>query len=92
MSLIDTYNEMTKEAQVDSVVNERIEILEKYAAAAENMLENEYGQDYSAQDVHDLTTAIIDHDLAVEAEQEKVAELDEAGRVMARAFIDEAYR
>jgi len=89
MSLINTYNEMVKEAEVDESVNERVEILEKYASAAEEMLDAEYGENYDANDVQKLAAALIDRDLEAEEDYEKIAELDTAGRIMARAFIDE---
>jgi len=89
MSLIDTYNEMVKEAEVNEVVEDRLNILEKYAAAAEELLEAEYGESYEAGDVEKLASALIENDLYKEEEYEKVAELDVAGRIMARSFIDE---
>ncbi len=89
MSLLATYEEMKKEAEVNEELQERIEVLEKYASAAEEMLEAEYGDSYEAGDVEKLASALIDADLVAEEEAEKVAELDESGRIMAKAFIDE---
>jgi lysyl-tRNA synthetase class II len=89
MSLIDTYNEMVKESEVNEELQERVEVLEKYASAAEELLENEYGDNYDANDVQKLAEALIDYDLQAEEEQEKIAELDAAGRIMARSFLDE---
>ena len=51
------------------------------------MVEN--GEQYTEDDVIKLACAMIDHDLEVEDNMEKVAELDEAGRIMARAFLSE---
>lgn len=88
MSLLDTYNEMQKEAEVTAEKIEKIEILEKYASVAEELLSSEY-DDYTAENVEKLASALIDHDMEVEEEQEKIAELDAAGRIMAKAYLDE---
>ncbi len=89
MSLLDTYNEMQKTAEQNAEVVEQIEVLEKYAGAAEQLLNEEYGEDYTAEDVEKLASALIDNDLVAQEEQEKIAELDAAGRIMARSFMDE---
>ena len=98
--LLDTYNNMVaaseanaEEAeavkQAEAVENARVEVLTKYASAADNLLAQEYGEDYEQSDVIELAQKMINHDIAQEESQEKVAEYVEAGQVMARAFISE---
>jgi hypothetical protein len=100
MGLLDTYNNMVaaSEAQADqneavkeaeAVNNARVEVLTKYAAAADDLLAKEYGDDYEEGDVIELAHKMINHDISQEESQEKVAEYVEAGQVMARAFISE---
>lgn len=96
MSLIDIHEEMLKEAKEQEVteeeneeVKERLEVLSKYAALAEELLEEEYGEDYNEEDVTKLAEYIIDSDLQAQEEYEKVAEYDQYGRIMARAYVDE---
>ena len=89
MSLLQTYENMQKTAEADEVMQDRVEVLEKYASLSEEMLEAEYGTDYNEADVEKLASALIDNDLTVEEEVEKVAELETSGRIMARAFIAE---
>lgn len=90
--LLELYNDMTKEAEAtqeqNAVEHERVEVIEKYAAFAEDALV-ETTEPYTEEDVIKLACAMIDHDLEVEDSMEKVAELDEAGRIMARAFLSE---
>lgn len=89
MGLLDTYETMQKEAEVQEVESQRREMLTKYASAAEELLENEYGEDYKAEDVENLAEKLIDLDVEAVEEQQKVAEYVEAGKVMANAFIKE---
>lgn len=79
--------ELSKEAE--AIQNERVETLTKYAAAADELLAEEFGDDYEESDVVELAQKMINHDLDQEAAQEKVAEYVDAGTVMARAFINE---
>ena len=79
--------ELSKEAE--AIENERVETLTKYAAAADELLAGEFGDDYEESDVVELAQKMINHDLDQEAAQEKVAEYVDAGTVMARAFINE---
>jgi hypothetical protein len=79
--------EAVKEAQ--ALDNARVEVLTKYASAADNLLAEEYGDDYEESDVIELAQKMINHDISQEENQEKVAEYVEAGQVMARAFISE---
>ena len=84
----EVYNEeISKEAE--AVENARVETLTKYAAAADELLATEFGDDYEEGDVVELAQKMINHDLDQEEAQEKVAEYVDAGAVMARAFINE---
>ena len=99
-NLLETYNAMVeanasgieeeaiiKEAEAQD--NARVEVLHKYASAADNLLAEEYGDDYDENDVVELAQRLINHDVEQEEAQEKVAEYVEAGTVMARAFLSE---
>ena len=79
--------EIQKEAQAEE--NERLNVLTKYASAADGLLAEQFGEDYEEADVIELAEKMINHDVAQEQSQEKVAEYVEAGQVMARAFIGE---
>lgn len=61
----------------------------KYAEAANGVLTEEYGDDYTEEDVVKLATYLIDRDIDEEENVEKVAEYVEAGQIMARSFVDE---
>ncbi|KYK22686.1 hypothetical protein AYK24_00230 [Thermoplasmatales archaeon SG8-52-4] len=89
MGLLETYEAMQKEAAVAEVEAQRREMLTKYASAAEELLENEYGDDYNADDVELLAEKLIEADVEAMEQQEKVAEYEEAGKIMAQAFIKE---
>ena len=89
MGLLNTYETMQKEAEVQEVESQRREMLTKYASAAEELLEEEYGEEYKAEDVENLAEKLIDLDVEAAEEQQKVAEYVEAGKVMANAFIEE---
>ena len=84
----EAYNEeLSKEAE--AIENARVETLTKYAAAADELLATEFGDDYEESDVVELAQKMINHDLEAEEAEEKVAEYVDAGTVMARAFINE---
>lgn len=94
---------MLKEAEQREVLTERVSILEKYAALAESELQKAFPNNFNKQDVIELADQMIQHDLGVEEEAvkqsqvsedvvEKIAELDEAGRIMARSFWDETLK
>lgn len=68
---------------------QEVEVLSKYAAVADEMLTKDHGEDYNEDDVAELAGYLIDHDMEVQAQQEKVAEYVEAGQIMARAFSTE---
>jgi len=87
--LLKKYEEMQKQAEAEREVQERVEVLVKYATAAEQMLADEFGDKYTEDDVIKLASFLIDHDLETMEEQEKVAEYDQLGRIMAQAFVDE---
>ena len=96
MSLIDTYNQMVKEAEqaeeektAEEVTEQEVEVLTKYATTADEMLAADHGEDYTEDDVAELAGYLIDHDMEVQAQQEKVAEYIEAGQIMARSFSAE---
>ena len=99
-NLLDIHDEMLKaaaeqsvsveeEAEAQAVVDERVEVLAKYAEAADNLLTEEYGDKYEQKDVEELASMMITQDLQQEEDVEKVAEYDQAGRIMARSFYDE---
>jgi len=87
--LLDVYNQMVKEAEEAQVADEAVTEIAKYAEAADQLLAAEYGEDYNAEDVEKLAAMMIEHDVEENEEAEKVAEWENAGRVMAQAFIDE---
>ena len=73
-NLIDTYNAMleerataeedqVKEAEASQAVDERVEVLAKYAEAADGLLAEEYGEDYEEADVEKLATLMINYDI-----------------------------
>ena len=99
-NLIDTYNAMVENAnsaaeaeymnkEAEAAENARVEVLHKYASAADSLLAEEYGDDYDENDVVELSQRLINHDIEQEEAQEKVAEYVQAGTVMARAFLNE---
>lgn len=96
MSLLARYEEMQKLAAEQQAAEqeqiEKVAFLTKYASAAEELLEKEYGNDYNADDVEKLAEYLIVADMEASEEAEKVAEYDEAGRIMARAFMDEVQK
>jgi hypothetical protein len=93
MGLLAVHEQMLKKAEEEKVqtklAEERVAVIEKYAAAAQDLMNQYYPKDHNPVDVAELTELMINHDLQVEEQQEKIAELDEAGRIMARAFADE---
>ena len=89
MGLLDTYEDMQKEAAAKEVETQRRDMLTKYASAAEELLENEYDQDYEAADVETLAERLIELDVEAVENQQKTAEYVEGGQVMAKAFVQE---
>jgi helix-turn-helix protein len=93
MGLLDVHTQMLKEAaekeEQTKLAEERVLVIEKYASTAKALMAEHYPNNHTDEDVVELTERMINHDLVVEEQQEKIAELDEAGRIMARAFVDE---
>jgi hypothetical protein len=98
MGLLSVYESMTgdqgldKTASAPAPVDERVQVLEKYAGLADQLLSEEYGNDYGREDVVKLASLLIQHDEEVTEQQEKVAELVEGGIVFARSFNQELIR
>jgi len=88
-NLLEKYEEMRKEAALNEITAGRVEILEKYATVAEELLEQTAGDDYTEEDVIKVAKYLINADLVEEEEQEKIAEYDQLGRIMARGYLDE---
>ena len=84
--------EAVKEAEATQEVDERVEVLAKYAEAADNLLAEEYGEDYNEEDVEKLATLMINYDIEQEEAMDKVAEFEQAGQIMAHAFAQELDR
>jgi predicted ATP-dependent protease len=91
-NLLETYEQLQKQAEYDELDKERVDVIVKYASLAEEKLSDAYGDNYTEDDVIKVAEFMIDNDLAVEEEQEKIAEYDQLGRIMARAYIDELSR
>jgi len=88
--LMNLYDGMKKQAEQEQLDEARLQVIYKYASAAEELLEKQYGaNNYEAADVEKLAEFLINADLEKEESIEKVAEYDELGRIMARSFIDE---
>ena len=97
--IMDTYNMMKqaeanevveeeKVAEETSVVNERLEVLEKYAKAADDLMAAEYGEDYEEADVVKLAELMIESDIEQEENLEKIANLEDQGKIMGYAAAD----
>lgn len=93
MSILDIHAQMLQgeeeEQEKTAEVEEQVDVLTKYAAAAEELLEDEYGEEYNEDDVIKLAQYLINADVEYLDQYEKVAEFDQYGRVMARAYVDE---
>ena len=96
MGLLERYELMKQAETVEQpsdeetkVAEERMEILSKYAEFADNALKEEFGTDYTEEDVEKLAEMLIRRDLEISEEEEKVAELADAGKVLARSFAEE---
>jgi len=99
MGLLERY-ELMKQAQAETqkenvseeevkIASEAMDTLAKYAELADEALKAEYGNDYTLEDVEKLAEKLIEHDMSIYEEEVKVAELVEAGQIMARAFTEE---
>lgn len=83
--------EMQKEASAkvnEQVADEQMEFVAKYAGLADEALAAEYGNEYTKEDVIKLAQLMIAHDVEVDEQVEKVAELRQAGRIIAEEFIE----
>lgn len=92
MSLLETYERMKAPVAEDQekLASDRIEVLAKYAELAETLLQEKHANDYDLSDVQELAGYLIEHDNEIEAqEQAKVAELMEAGQILAASFVEE---
>lgn len=76
------YNEQQRQADPTE------EIITKYAELADDLLYQEFGNDYNENDVVKLAEMMIENDAAIVEETEKVAELRQAGQIMAEEFIE----
>lgn len=68
---------------------ENKEIVAEYVKTAEALLKEEFGDKTDPSAVEKLATYLIEQDIEQADMREKVAELDESGRIIARAFVDE---
>lgn len=78
--LIDVYNDLVKEAtevETKELLAERVEVLDKYATLATELLNAEFPNDYDKNDVIALADKLIERDIAISEVQEKQAEAKE---------------
>ncbi len=68
---------------------QRIQFLEKYAARAEDLLSQKYGEKYTSGDVEKLAEALINMDVKRAAEFERVEEIVKQARYTAKGFAVE---
>jgi hypothetical protein len=68
---------------------QRIQFLEKYAARAEDLLSEKYGNNYTSEDVEKLAEALISMDVERAAKIERVEDLIKQARHTAKGFVDE---
>ena len=87
--LLKIHEEMVKVSEEQKLQDERVDAIVKYATQAEELLSKELKDDYNEEDVIKVAETLIDADLETEEEQEKVAEYDQLGRIMARSFLEE---
>ena len=65
--------------------------LEKYAEVANQLLKDNYAENYSVEDVEKLAASLIQIDMEKAAEAEHVEELVKLAQAQARGFADEFY-
>lgn len=82
----DAEEEALEKNAEEQMTADRIEVLTKYATLADNMMAEEYGDDYTEDDVKELAAMLIENDAAIEEQQEKIAEYHQLGTIMAKAF------
>lgn len=95
VNYLDIYNQTVAGGQekyasenVDPQEAEKFEMLEKYASLADEMLSNEFGNEFSQDDVVELAQMLINNDIAYEEGQEKVAEAYQLGVIIGQGFKD----
>ena len=88
MSLLNTYENMQKQAAEQQEMGERVEVLNKFASLAAEELESAYPGNWTKEDQYKLAAALIEmavNQEEVEAEQQaKVAELCESAKIFAQ--------
>lgn len=87
--LIDVYTSMVKEAEAQAEVAERVDILSKYASAAEELLQASFPNDYTKEDVIELADRLIAKDAVETEEAEKTAEYEQLGAELFNDIIKE---
>jgi hypothetical protein len=93
--LYDTWKEMSTEkvAEEEVAIDDGQEILAKFAETADVLLEEEFGEDYDANDVEKLAGLLIEHAQNEELMQEKIAEMDDFADIVAEKvagmFVEE---
>ena len=78
--LLEVYNDMIKEAEetaTKAVIQERVNLLDKYASLATELLNAEFPNDFSKDDVVELADKLIERDVAIADAQEKTAQAKE---------------
>ena len=78
--LLEVYDEMVKEAEKEAayaVLQERVELLNKYAAVATELLNAEFPNNFEKADVVELADKLIQRDIDINEAQEKTAEINE---------------
>jgi len=86
--LYEGYLDRVKQAEAEQANQEQVELLAKYAELAETKL-RELNQPYTSDDVLKVASFMIDTDAEFIEQQEKIAEFEEAGRILADAFVTE---
>ena len=66
MSLLDVYEEMNKQAETNAEEMQRVDVLAKYAEAAEGLLQENYPENFTQDDVVKLAEALIVRDIELE--------------------------
>lgn len=102
MDLLTVYQQMTAAAneevektaaataateQEEQVVDAQMQKIAEYAAYADELLAEEFGDDYEAEDVEKLAEMLIKHEDETAEKMEKVAEAWQTGVIMADGFI-----
>ena len=88
MSLLNTYENMQKQAAEQQEMSERVEVLNKFASLAAEELEAQYPGSWTKEDQYKLAAALIELAVAQEEQeteqQAKVAELCESAKIFAQ--------